>query len=759
MVKVTSPSFLWNIHLDHIITISLPGMLLGADVMVFAMSGVAIDLDVDDSTSLTVDEMMNILVDEETLGLSDQAKQAFTLWMCSHYLEVQMKPYHHPLLVRRKWPELIRRFCSISQETALIDDPRVTLKRNCFFPKREEVKIRDQKILELLYEEAKQNILDGRYPCEVSDYEMLAGLQARLELGVYDPQIHTPEFFRSRLPDFLPDHVSRCSWASGVIKTKSSPELRILDQYRRIPLSTSRRKLVRKYLEFSWSLPYYGAAFFKGQIEKPNKNSGGMGFGIASMFRYLFTRRDADVLIAINAEGFYIIDPEKCVVLLGLKYSELSWDFAKPLKDTDPDCLPCLFIQFPVMEAGMPVSKIVQIFSKQAVMMDALISAHVEDIRCRAAVYGDDVDGVFDGATDVDDVLIPLSTVSRKEVPNSCLANKFDKLTMATFNEDVFFLSGDIIIVMSTRAVQPPGKKAKRLSKSVKAGLTFPVTRFYHQFRSKLPRFRISDKSSIYMSAVLEYLTAEVLELAGGAAKQLGKRRLTPRTIFLGIAQDAELYEMNKTVTIPEAGVVPKQPHELLLKKYKSAPAKSPIVPVPKPPVRAPVPVASVFSASNTPQPLVKYTGVKHKAKAANKPGKGGKGFGLLYAVLSEKLLLTGQRLTVVQAHIASIAVDAIVHPTDSSYSLAGEIGTALAKIGGTVFAQELKNMEKDHGQIPPNGGVGGFPKQLAAATILKAISDYFKGNRSTSLNQLFFVLYDSQSIGVYISELGKLEA
>jgi hypothetical protein len=50
--------------------------------------------------------------------------------------------------------------------------------------------------LEILYEEAKQNILDGRYPCETSDYEMLAGVQARLELGVYDPQVHTPEFFR-----------------------------------------------------------------------------------------------------------------------------------------------------------------------------------------------------------------------------------------------------------------------------------------------------------------------------------------------------------------------------------------------------------------------------------------------------------------------------------------------------------------------------------------------------------------------------------
>jgi len=55
---------------------------------------------------------------------------------------------------------------------------------------------RDHKLLDLLYEEARYNILEGRYPCEVSYYIMLGGIQARIELGPYNPQVHTIQFFR-----------------------------------------------------------------------------------------------------------------------------------------------------------------------------------------------------------------------------------------------------------------------------------------------------------------------------------------------------------------------------------------------------------------------------------------------------------------------------------------------------------------------------------------------------------------------------------
>lgn len=51
-------------------------------------------------------------------------------------------------------------------------------------------------IMELLYEEAKFNVLQGRYPCEANLCETLGSLQAKLELGAYDSDIHTPDFFK-----------------------------------------------------------------------------------------------------------------------------------------------------------------------------------------------------------------------------------------------------------------------------------------------------------------------------------------------------------------------------------------------------------------------------------------------------------------------------------------------------------------------------------------------------------------------------------
>ena len=72
---------------------------------------------------------------------------------------------------------------------------------------------------------------------------------------------------------------------------------------------------------------------------------------------------------------------------------------------------------------------------------------------------------------------------------------------------------------------------AKAVSKSAKAGLQFPVGRIARFMKEGKYSERIGAGAPVYMAAVMEYLAAEVLELAGNAARDNKKTRIVPRHI------------------------------------------------------------------------------------------------------------------------------------------------------------------------------------------------------------------------------------
>ncbi|KAG7312648.1 hypothetical protein JYU34_000970 [Plutella xylostella] len=106
----------------------------------------------------------------------------------------------------------------------------------------------------------------------------------------------------------------------------------------------------------------------------------------------------------------------------------------------------------------------------------------------------------------------------------------------------------------------------KNKTRSSRAGLHFPVGRIHKILRKGNYAPRIGSGAPIYLAATLEYLAAEILELASDAARENKKTRVVPRHILMAIRNDEELNKMLTGVTISQGGVLPAI-HPVLLPK------------------------------------------------------------------------------------------------------------------------------------------------------------------------------------------------
>ncbi|KAM7162558.1 core histone macro-H2A.1 isoform 5-T5 [Macrochelys suwanniensis] len=408
-------------------------------------------------------------------------------------------------------------------------------------------------------------------------------------------------------------------------------------------------------------------------------------------------------------------------------------------------------------------------------------------------------------------------------------------------------------------------KKSTKTSRSAKAGVIFPVGRMLRYIKKGHPKYRIGVGAPVYMAAVLEYLTAEILELAGNAARDNKKGRVTPRHILLAVANDEELNQLLKGVTIASGGVLPNIHPELLAKKRGSKGKLEAII-TPPPAKKAKSPsqkktVSKKAGGKKGSRKSKKKQGEVSKSASADSTTEGTPADG--FTVLSTKSLFLGQKLNlihseisnlagfeveaiinptnadidlkddlgkwgmgcttnghmklqVVQADIATIDSDAVVHPTNSDFYTGGEVGSTLEKKGGKEFVEAVIELRKKNGPLDVAGAVvsaghglpakfvihcnspgwgsdkceellektvknclaladekklksiafpsigsgrNGFPKQTAAQLILKAISSYFVSTMSSSIKTVYFVLFDSESIGIYVQEMAKLDA
>lgn len=109
-------------------------------------------------------------------------------------------------------------------------------------------------------------------------------------------------------------------------------------------------------------------------------------------------------------------------------------------------------------------------------------------------------------------------------------------------------------------------------SRSAKAGLIFPIGRVGTLLRRGQYARRVGASSAVYLAAVLEYLTAELLELTVKAASQQKNKskRLSPRTLTLAVRHDDDLGALLQNVTLSRGGVIPSV-NKALAKKQKGS--------------------------------------------------------------------------------------------------------------------------------------------------------------------------------------------
>ena len=101
------------------------------------------------------------------------------------------------------------------------------------------------------------------------------------------------------------------------------------------------------------------------------------------------------------------------------------------------------------------------------------------------------------------------------------------------------------------------GARTSQVSRSARAGLTFPVGRISRMLKDGKYCQRIGATAPVCLAAVLEYIVAEILEVSVMVVRQKKKARIIPRFIYNGLSEDEEFKRLFKKAIITESGVRP----------------------------------------------------------------------------------------------------------------------------------------------------------------------------------------------------------
>ncbi|ETE60308.1 hypothetical protein L345_13949, partial [Ophiophagus hannah] len=114
-------------------------------------------------------------------------------------------------------------------------------------------------------------------------------------------------------------------------------------------------------------------------------------------------------------------------------------------------------------------------------------------------------------------------------------------------------------------------QRKPKTSRSCRAGLIFPVSRIDRFLRKGDYTERIGSGASVYMAAVLQYLTYDLVDIAGNIAMGAGRRRIAPGHLHQAVKEDSELQALFGGVLTQEKTCLRKAPVASSRKGKKSS--------------------------------------------------------------------------------------------------------------------------------------------------------------------------------------------
>ena len=108
-----------------------------------------------------------------------------------------------------------------------------------------------------------------------------------------------------------------------------------------------------------------------------------------------------------------------------------------------------------------------------------------------------------------------------------------------------------------TKRASRGGAKKATVSGSVRAGTCYPTGRLNRMLKNARLADRTGGSAGVFLAGVLDYITAEMLGLAGDVCKSHKMKTIAPRHINLGVRGDRLLNKMMASCSIIESPVMP----------------------------------------------------------------------------------------------------------------------------------------------------------------------------------------------------------